>query len=49
MHATEHDHIRICLGGFLRETERIACKIRHVLDFRHLIIMCENDGVQLLF
>jgi hypothetical protein len=47
MHAAEHDHVRARLGRLLREAERIAHEIRHVLDFRHLIIVREDDGVEL--
>src|ERR1035437_2578196 len=47
MHTTENDHIGRRLGGLLRETERIADVIRHVLNLRHLIVMREDDGVQL--
>ena len=49
MHAAEHDHIRVRLGRLLREAERIADEIRHVLDFRHLVIVREDDGVELFF
>ena len=49
MHAAENNHIRVGLGGLLGKAERIAHKIRDVLDFRHLVIMREDDGVQLLF
>jgi 4-hydroxy-3-methylbut-2-enyl diphosphate reductase len=48
MHAAENDHIRVRLGRLLREAERIAHEIRHVLDFRHLVIVREDDGVELL-
>ena len=49
MHAAEHDHVRVRLRRLLREAERIADEIRHVLDFRHLIIVREDDGVELFF
>ena len=49
MHAAEDDHIRVRLCSLLRETERVAGEIRHVLDFRHLIIVRKDDGVELLF
>ena len=49
MHAAEHNDVRARLGRLLREPERIADVIRHVLDFRHLIIVGEDDGVELLF
>ena len=47
MHAAENNHVRVRLGRLLREAERIADEIRHVLDFRHLIIVREDDGVEL--
>ena len=37
------------LRRLLREAERIADEIRHVLNFRHLIIVREDDGVELFF
>ena len=49
MHAAEDDHVRARLGRLLRQAEGIADKIRHVLDFRHLIIVREDDGVELFF
>ena len=49
MHAAKDDHLGVCLRRLLRETERIAHVIRHVLDFRHLIIVGEDDRVQFLF
>ena len=49
MHPAENDHIRVGFGRLLGEAERIADVIRHVLDFRHLVIMREDDGVELLF
>ena len=47
MHAAENDHVRVGLRRLLRKAERIADEIRHVLNFRHLIIVRENDGVEL--
>ncbi len=48
MHAAENDHVRVRLCRLLGQAERIAHKIRHVLDFRHLVIMGQDDGIQLL-
>ena len=47
MHAAEHNHVRAGFGRLLRQAERIADEIRHVLDFRHLIIVGQDDGVEL--
>jgi hypothetical protein len=49
MHAAEDDDIGIGFGGLLREPEGIADVIRDVLDFGHLIIVREDDGVELFF
>ena len=49
MHAAEHDDIRAGPRRLLRQAERIADEIRHVLDFRHLVIVREDDGVELFF
>ena len=48
MHAAEHDYVGVRLRRLLREAERIANKIGHVLNFRHLIIVREDDRVKLL-
>ena len=48
MHAAEHNHVGVGLGRLLGKAERIADEIRHVLDFRHLVIVREDDGVELL-
>ena len=48
MHAAEDDDVGVGLGRLLREAERIAHVIRHVLDFADLIIVREDDGVELL-
>ena len=45
MNAAEHDHIRRRFGSLLREAERIPDIIGHILDLRHLVVVCENDGV----
>ena len=49
MNAAEDDHLRAGLGRLLREPQRIAHEIRHVLDFRPLIIMGQNHSLQLAF
>src|SRR3569833_3159082 len=49
MNAAEDDDVGVSFCRFLREAERIAHEIRDVLNFRHLIIVRENDGVELLF
>ena len=49
MNAAEDNDVRVGLRRLLRKPERIADEIRHVLDFRHLIIVREDDGVELLF
>jgi hypothetical protein len=48
MHAAEDDDIGVGLGRLLREAEGVADVIRDVLDFGHLIIVREDDGVELL-
>ena len=49
MHAAENNHVGAGFGGLLGKSERIAHKIRDVLDFRHLVIVRQDDGVQLFF
>ena len=49
MDAAEDDHLGIRLGGLLGQAERIAHKIRYVLDLGHLIVVGQDDGVELLF
>ena len=49
MHAAENNHVRVRLRRLLREAERIAHEIRHVLNLRHLIVMREDDGVRNCF
>ena len=49
MHAAENNHVRVGFGRLLGKAERIAHEIRHVLDFRHLVIVGEDDGVELFF
>ena len=36
------------LGSFARQTERIANKVRHVLDFGAFVVVGEDDGIALL-
>ena len=48
MHAAENDHVGVGFCRLLGKSERIAHEIRHVLDFRHLVIVRQDDGVQLL-
>ena len=47
MNAAKDNDIRAGLGRLLRKSEGIADVIRDVLDFRHLIIMGEDDCIQL--
>ena len=49
MHAAENNHVRARLRRLLRQAEGIADVIRHVLNFRHLVIVREDDGIELLF
>ena len=46
MDPAEHNDVRVGLRRLLGQAERIPDKIRHVLDFRHLVVMGEDDGVQ---
>jgi hypothetical protein len=45
--AAKHDDFRFGFGGLLREAQRIAHVIGHILDLRHLVIVRENDRVEL--
>ena len=47
VYAAEDDDIRAGLLRLLREAERIADVIRHVLNLGDLVIVREDDGVQL--
>ena len=38
MHAAEDDDAGVGLGGFARETERVADEVRDILDLRPLVI-----------
>ena len=49
MNAAEDDDFGPGFGGLLGKAEGIAHIIGHVLDFGHLIIMGEHDGVELPF
>ncbi len=49
MDATEDDHVGIGAGCGLGETQRITSKISHILDFGHLVVMGEDDGLPFLF
>jgi hypothetical protein len=48
VHATEDDHIRVCLCGLLGQPERIAYEVRDVLNFRDLIVVREDHRVAVL-
>ena len=48
MHAAENNDIGAGLGGLLGQSKRIAHEIRDILDLRHLVIVSEDDGIQLL-
>ena len=48
MNAAEDDYVGLGLRRLLREPQRIAYVIGDVLDFRHLVVMGQNDRVKLL-
>ena len=47
MHAAEDDDVGVGLSGLSREAEGIADEIGDVLDFGHLVIVGEDDGIEL--
>ena len=47
MHAAEDDRLRVGLGRFAGQPERVADEIGDVLDFGALVVVRENDGVTL--
>ena len=49
MHAAENNHVRARFRRLLRQAEGIADVVRHVLDFRHLVIVREDDSIELFF
>ena len=48
MDAAEDDYVGLGLGRLLGEAQRIAHEVGDVLDFRHLVVVGENDRVKLL-
>jgi len=48
MNAAEDDDLGIGFRRLLGEAEGIAYKIRHILNLRHLIIVREDHGIELL-
>ena len=49
MNSRKNNHVSLGLRCLLGETKRVAHKIGHVLDFRNLVIVGKDDGVELLF
>ena len=47
MDSAKQDHIRLCLGCLITQTERIAHEVSRILQLGHLIIMRQNDGIPL--
>ena len=47
MDAAEDDDIRFGLRRLLRQTERITHVIGDILNFRHLVVMREDDRMEL--
>src|SRR5258708_7442877 len=45
--AAKYNHIRLRCGRLLRKPKRIPNVIRNILDFRHLVIMREDDRIEL--
>jgi hypothetical protein len=43
VHPGEYDHARFGGRGLARQTERVAYVIGHILDFRTLVVMSEDD------
>ena len=49
MHPRENDHIGVGAFGVLRQLQRVADRVGHVLDVRLLVIMRQDDGVKFFF
>ena len=47
MHAAERDHLGVGLRRLLREPERVAHEVRHVLDLGQLVVVGEDHGAAL--
>ena len=48
VHAGEHDHVGLGdLRGHQRQLQRIADEVRHLEDFRTIVIVRDDDGVAL--
>ena len=48
VNAAENDHLRVCAGCLLSESQRISGNVRDsVKNFRRLVIVRENDSVEL--
>ena len=47
MHAAERDDLGFGLRGLLRERERVADEVGHVLDLRALVVVREDHGATL--
>ncbi len=44
--AAEGDDVSVGLGGFEAQAERVADKIREILNLAHLVVVGEDDGVR---
>ena len=47
MHAAERDHLGVGLRRLLREPERVADEVGHVLDLGQLVVVREDHGAAL--
>ena len=47
MHAAEGDHVRVGLRRLLREAERVADVVGHVLDLGQLVVVREDHRAAL--
>ena len=47
MHAAERDHLGVRARGLLREPERVADEVGHVLDLGQLVVVGEDHGAAL--
>ena len=47
VHAAEGDHLGVGDGGALREAERVADVVGHLLDLGQLVVVREDDGAAL--
>ena len=48
MDAAKQNHVSVGFGCLVTQAQRVADKIRNVLQLRHLIVMRENNGVSLM-